>query len=244
MNHTKLFNILHRMRALLFKTCLFLLIPAGVSAQQKSEYFFSGNVNFNASMINNTSQKPSGGFDNDITNAYGIRLILDYGKFIKDNGALQFGLISGISYSETNRYKVDGENPYFWDYEAGAHIAYTNYFDILPRFYATLRNDLSGTHSWVTSNDYLRNQNVKTELWAYRLSPGLFYRIKPKLGLNLSIDLATFYVQSRYITYSFDSGSSRNTNISLSMFSRNNNINALYFGVIWFPADSKNNGSK
>jgi hypothetical protein len=209
------------------KLFLFLCLPLGLAAQQKGEHFFSGEGSFSAYTYNDLS----GGNNNDRSKNYVLDLSCDYGWFTKDNRSAQFGFLSGVSYADNNYIRPNGEISYRWKYTLGAHFTYTNYYSLLPKFYAAIGNDFAYQYIWDEGNIFVSRDRI--HIVSYRLSPGLFYRTSPKLGLKLSLDLLTLNGRT-----SLSSTNTRSNSVDLNVFA-NSNVNSIYFAVIWFPWANK-----
>jgi hypothetical protein len=223
------------MRPLIYQTILFLLIPAGVSAQVKGERFFAGSASFYNSSNKTETPNPQGGLYIDSYKSYDLDLVFDYGKFTRDNRAIQFGLISSTTYFDITNSGYDAEHTrdiQSWSYRMGAHFSYSTYFPVLPGLYGSVINDFAFTHSW-SKSDNQGPYKVKADMLTYSLSPGVFYRFSPKFGLNLSLNLLSVNLLGVY-GHEDPEDNYINLNVSADV-----SINNLYFGVIWFPAGSK-----
>lgn len=212
-----------------------MLVPLCLFAQEEGERFWSGLISYNAN-VSNTVNLPSGGaYNSDHTTSYALDGRITLGKFISNNRAFSYGIIGRISYYESDFFKVNGDNSYTLSYQLGAQIGLSKYYLMLPNFYATMNHDFSYAYNWNEGNNVFSN-DIKTHAINYMFSPGLYYRIKPKWGLELN--LALLYVSVNRSVSSNSVSQSETQRIYVNLFS-GTSLGNLTFGVLYFPFQSQ-----
>lgn len=222
------------------KLILCILFPLSLFAQEVGERFWSGLITYNA-YVNNTVRFPSSGnYSSDHATSYSVDGRITIGKFISNNRAFSYGMIGRVNYYESDFFKVNGKNAYTISYQLGAQFVLNKYYSIFPKFYATMNNDFNYTYNWNEGNDLFSN-SINTHGLFYRFSPGLYYRLKPRWGLQLNLSLLSISINR---SVSSNSQSQTETQrIYVDLFS-GTSLGNLTFGVLYFPFQSQHKKHK
>lgn len=220
---------------------LCMLVPYSLFAQEVGERFWSGLVTYAAKTDNSFRVSSNGNFNNRGTTTYFLESRINYGKFISNNRAISLGLIGSINYSESDYYKVaNGDNRNNINYRLGGQIGLTKLYEITPKFYAIVNHDFGYIYGWNGSNDTSYNK-VNTHTIAYRLSPGLLYRMSARFSLQVNLALLNVGVSRTLYTYSKSSQQIQTIDLNILSGTTLNNIS---FGVLYFPFQSQHTKRK